>query len=128
MAGFKWIVPPDLAFPELVERFSKTIFVTGSRVVEERAPAMEQWAKDNAPWTDRTGAARAGLHVTVDKSGPLAQITLAHGDNVPYGVWLEIANGGKYAIIALAIDVWAPIIWRDMQRIINLKVAAKQFD
>lgn len=63
----------------------------------------EDQMKLKAPWTDRTGAARAGLHKNVDHSGTSAigfkrhTITFAHG--VDYGIWLEVANSGKYQII-----------------------------
>ena len=59
--------------------------------------------KLKAPWTDDTGAARAGLNgdVTHEGSGPIGftehTITFAHG--VDYGIWLEVANSGKYQII-----------------------------
>lgn len=59
--------------------------------------------KLKAPWTDRTGAARGGLNGTVSHSGsgPIGfkrhSITFAHG--VDYGIWLEVANSGKFQII-----------------------------
>lgn len=59
--------------------------------------------KLKAPWTDRTGAARAGLNGDTEHlgSGPVGfsehRIKFAHG--VDYGIWLEIANSGKFQII-----------------------------
>lgn len=59
--------------------------------------------KLKAPWTDRTGAARAGLNTKVDHTGTSAigfkqhSIRFAHG--VDYGIWLEVANSGAYQII-----------------------------
>lgn len=124
--SFRWEVPPDLAFPQLVERYTRTIITTGRRVAQSRANEAEQWMKDNAPWQDRTGAARAGLHVDV-REGPavLAELVFAHGDDVPYGVWLELAHGGQNAIIAPAIDYWGPRLMQDIQRIVNLGLAAR---
>jgi hypothetical protein len=124
--AFKWEVAPDLAFPELVDRYTKTIFLSGRRVAAERAQEAEQWMKDNHPWQNRTGAAEAGLHVDVLESpGVLAELVFSHGENVPYAVWLEIANGGRYAIIAPAIDYWGPRLMQDVQRIVNLGLAAR---
>lgn len=63
----------------------------------------EDQMKLKAPWTDDTGAARAGLHTNVEHSGsgPVGfskhSITFAHG--VDYGIWLEIANSGRFQII-----------------------------
>lgn len=124
--SFRWEVPPDLAFPQLVERYTNVIITTGRRVAQSRAQEAEQWMKDNAVWQDRTGAARVGLHVDVNQ-GPavLAELVFAHGDDVPYGVWLELAHGGQYAIIAPAIDYWGPRLMQDIQRIVNLGLAAR---
>ena len=55
--------------------------------------------KLKAPWTDRTGAARGGLHSVTrhNKRTKKHNVTFSHG--VDYGIWLEVANSGKYAII-----------------------------
>lgn len=53
--------------------------------------------KSEAPWTDRTGAARTGLHTTVSSSGSSRAITFAH--SVSYGIWLEVKYSGRDAII-----------------------------
>lgn len=55
------------------------------------------YMKTNAPWTDRTTAARAGLHAVSSHSGSRFELVLAHA--VSYGIWLEVANSGKYQII-----------------------------
>ena len=54
------------------------------------------YMKGAAPWHDRTGAARAGLHSQVN-GGPPWDLILAHA--VSYGIWLEVAHSGKYQII-----------------------------
>lgn len=124
--AFKWDVAPDVAFPELVDKYTKTIFLSGRRVAAKRAEEAEAWMKDNAPWTDRTGDARAGLSVkALDSPGVLTELVFSHDDSLDYPIWLEIANSGKYAIIAPAIDHWGPIFMRDLQRIMNLGLAAK---
>lgn len=55
------------------------------------------YMKTNAPWTDRTTAARSGLHAIASNSGSRFELLLAHA--VSYGIWLEVANSGKYQII-----------------------------
>ena len=70
--------------------------------------------------------ARAGLHVDVNQApAVLAELTFSHGEDVPYGIWLEIANQGRFAIIAPAIDYWGPKLMQDVQRIVNLQLATK---
>jgi hypothetical protein len=72
------------------------------------AGTMEGYAKSNAPWTDRTGHARQGLHGGVDVRDNQFVLYLSHG--VDYGIWLEIAHGGNYAIVGPTADVHAPRI------------------
>lgn len=121
--GFKWIVAPNQTIPQMADAYARTIFQSGRRIAYEQAEAMEQYAKANAPWTDRTGDARERLHATVEETGPIGTIVLSHG--VPYGLWLEIANGGRYAIIAPTIDVFGPRVMRSLQNMINLGHAAR---
>lgn len=51
----------------------------------------------NAPWTDRTGNARAGLRARSEADGDTFTLVLYH--TMPYGFWLEVAHDGRYAII-----------------------------
>ena len=79
-----------LDFPEKVDRAIKaTMDYTGI----ESTGRMKQ----NAPWTDRTTAARNGLHTVNNFASPRYELILSH--TVPYGIWLEIANSGRYQII-----------------------------
>lgn len=80
---------------------------------------MQEWAQENAPWQDRSGDARALLKAeVVEEVGSIGMIVLQHG--VEYGIWLEVANQGKYAIIAPAIDFWGPVFFNDMRRLMQL--------
>ena len=55
-------------------------------------------AKVNAPWTDRTGNARNSITgVYLGKNGGKLESALFIG--MEYGVFLELANGGKYQIV-----------------------------
>lgn len=62
-------------------------------------------AKNEAPWTDRTGAARAGLDVEVDEEGGEISLTLFH--TVEYGLYLETGFGGQYEIIIPTLEKFA---------------------
>ena len=79
---------------------------------------LESYAKLNAPWKDRTSNARQGLHGGVDTDGGQFVLYLSHG--VEYGIWLELAHGGNYAIVGPTADAHLPRIrrtvidyWRD---------------
>lgn len=83
--------------------------------LQRYAAEAEAWMKANRRWTDRTNAARQGLYTLVDHEGKGYVLWFSHGANVPYGIWLEIANEGRYAIIGPALDHFFPRIMRDVQ-------------
>jgi len=72
---------------------------------EEVAQEMLADAKANAPWDDRTGIAREGLDVDVSKEGGDIVITLFH--TAEYGIWLELIQSGRFAIIMPTIEKYA---------------------
>jgi len=53
--------------------------------------------KTDAPWTDRTGAARAGLHTISFSGGDKYTIIFSHA--VHYGIWLEVKFSGRDEVI-----------------------------
>ncbi len=76
------------------------------------APA-ENWMKTNAPWTDRTTNARNGLSARyAGSAGGVHTMVLYH--LVDYGIWLEVANEGKYAIINPALEEVGPKVMQDL--------------
>ena len=69
------------------------------------ATQLEQYAKANAIWEDRTGAARAGLTAWAQNDGGIVSVTLSH--TVEYGFWLEVIQNGRFAIIGPTIEAEA---------------------
>jgi len=87
---------------------------TGVQVAEamyEGAQEVQLYAQMNAPWTDQTGAARAGLTASVYEEFGEVVLELAH--SVDYGIWLETIQGGKFAIIMPTLEALGPRIIRD---------------
>lgn len=80
------------------------------------APQIESWMKQNAPWTDQTGAARNGLRAEVHGGGNTVAIVLYH--SVPYGVFLEVRWGGKYAILRPALAYGTPVFAAALRRLV----------
>jgi hypothetical protein len=76
-----------------------------------------RWLKSNAPWRDDTGAARSGLIALPFSSGNQHELLMAY--SVTYGIWLEIANSGQYAVITPAMRIVGSKIMDDMQNLIN---------
>ena len=60
MSAFVWERSPS-ALADEVEAYVARVQRAISAVGEYIAPKIEAWAKENAPWVDRTGNARQGL-------------------------------------------------------------------
>lgn len=76
---------------------------------EDAALDILEYAKQNAPWLDRTGMARAGLDVQVTRSN--GQIILELYHTVEYGLWLEVIQNGRYATIMPTLEQYAPRVY-----------------
>jgi hypothetical protein len=74
--------------------------------------------KMRAPWTDRTGAARSGLLAVANKLGPGSH-ELIMSYSVYYGIWLEVANSGKYAVIGPFMPIIGRKIMHDLDHLID---------
>lgn len=72
-------------------------------IFDRQALRGAAYMKMNAPWTDRTGNARAGLYAQSRHDRNSHEIILSH--SVAYGIWLEIANSGEYQIILPSVRV-----------------------
>lgn len=71
------------------------------------AMEMEAYAKQNATWEDNTAHARQFLKATVMWTNTnTLMVALSH--QVDYGVYLELCNEGKYAILEKSIAQFAP--------------------
>ena len=117
-SGFQWKVSPEKAFPELADAYISAIHRGVRAIAQRRAPEIENWMKDHAPWTDRTGNARQTLWTEVtDVTNQMVTIMLSHG--VFYGEFLELCNAGRFSIVSPALDHFAPIIWGDVQRMLS---------
>lgn len=69
---------------------------------EQGGQKLVSHAKQHAPWTDRTGAARGRLNSRVEQIDTGYRIVLAYG--VDYGIWLELAHEKKYSIIPQTLN------------------------
>lgn len=71
-------------------------------LAEQGAIQLQNFARENRKWTDRTGHARQRMHGYVGDIPEGYRVTLAHG--VDYGIWLELAHEKRFAIIPQAIE------------------------
>lgn len=108
--------PKDLgrAISELGERLSHQALV---QVLEREAKALESEMKRGAPWADRTGEARRKLTATVETTGRATTLYLTHG--VEYGKWLELAHGGRWAIVGPTTMSAGPRVMNSLSGLMN---------
>lgn len=86
-------------------------------IMQYNAPYTTGWLKQNAPWTDRTSAARTGLTTVAFTMGTTHELLMAY--SVYYGIWLEVANSGRYAVITPAMRIVGKKVMDDMQMLID---------
>lgn len=87
-----------------------------------KAVEIESKMKQNRPWTDRTGMAKAMLNASVSQpDSNTIRTTLAHG--VDYGIWLELAHEKNYAIVGPTLEQEAPRVVSELGNLMsNLKL------
>lgn len=127
-SGLVWTVTPEQAFGTGTTAYIAAIRRGVRQIADRRAPEIAEWMKANHPWQNRTGAAEAGLYTAVEELAlGMVRIILSHGSDVPYGSYLEgftpegveTMQGGRFAVIAPAVDTWGVVIWRDVQNMMR---------
>lgn len=95
------------ALKKNIDKMSTKLGAVVLMYASTKASELQAKMKMNRPWTDRTGLAKTMLNAKVSQpSSDTIRITLAHG--VDYGIWLELAHGKNYAIIAPTINEEGP--------------------
>lgn len=86
-----------------------------------QASMLEQYMKSHHPWTNRTGNAERGLNakITQSKKRYVTTITLAHGKNIWYGVYLEYGMGRRFAIIEPTIRLKGPEVVKNLSSLLS---------
>lgn len=113
--GIVWtkneIVPRLNTFPEKLDA------AIGALMTHESAD-VQDYMRSNAPWTDRTSNARNGLFAVYRKADDGKHTIIAY-HTVPYGIWLEIAHSGRYAIIVPTLETKAPDVFRGVIKLMR---------
>ena len=81
---------------------SKAMAAIEMKVSTQYVPKLRESAQLNARWENRTGEARRRLNSSYETVSNGFNLVLAHG--VDYGIWLELANEKRYAIIMDTIE------------------------
>ena len=138
--GFEWVVSPKVIADGL-ERYGEKALVAIQAVANYWGQLIQNEARENAVWEDRTGNARGGLFFAVDgfglgtitgevtpeaksemsdvavESGDKDTLIITLGHTVFYGKFLETSNGGRYAIIMSTMEQNFPKLERMVQEV-----------
>ena len=101
-----------------VQDYQARVIVAIKALAQYFAVKMQGEMRQNAPWEDRTGRARGGLFTLVDDTAATA-VTIYLSHTMSYGLWLEIADGGYYAIIMRTIRQNWPEIQRQLTALLS---------
>ena len=98
-----------------IEVYKRNVVFAVRQVALYWSAVFESYAKENAPWTDRTGNARQSLHTWVEESPNMVRLYLSGG--VDYQIALETLYAGRFSIIWPTIQRHLPEIQKMLQGI-----------
>lgn len=107
-----------VSFEENLDELNSKVLSLIGMYMSTKTDEYRAYMKANRKWTDRTNMAKGTLNARLSKPDENTfRITLSHG--VMYGMWLELANQGKYAIVIPTIKLKGPELINDLQDIFN---------
>jgi len=137
-SGFQWVVSPKVIADGL-EDYGQKALIAIQAVANYWGQSNQDEARQEVPWEDRTGNARGGIFFAVDGFGlspltgdvkpeakaEMSDVTVESGDantliitlghTVFYGKFLELSNGGRFAIIMSTLERNLPKLERMVQ-------------
>ena len=87
---FTWTIAPTGQLVPNLHSWETRVLTAVRALADLFAARMEAYAKQNAPWNDQTGAARAGLRSWAVSAGTGVIIYMVH--SVYYGIFLELGT------------------------------------
>lgn len=115
--GIVWVRPPS-ALADAVEKYGERVYVALRAVADQFASILQDEARREASWTDRTGNARSGIFTIAEQAAQDAiEIYLSHGHSIEYGKWLELAHGGQYAVIMPTLEKNLPRLMKMLENL-----------
>lgn len=138
-SGFHWVIPPSEQLIPNIKEYGRRIEAAIYAAASYWGQSIQDEARRNAVWEDRTGNARGGLFYAVDgfglgevigeissgakslmkdismEQGNKDVLVIALSHTVYYGKFLELSHGGRFAIIMSTIEENLP----DLERLIQ---------
>jgi len=140
-SGFQWVIPPENELIPNIEAYGEKALVAIQAVATYWGQMIQDAGRLEAEWMDRTGNARSGIFFAVDgfglapltgtvtpdaksemsdvaiESGDANTLIITLGHSVFYGKYLELSNGGRFAIIMSTIEKNLPALDRMVQEV-----------
>lgn len=114
-SSFRWIRPPSY-LQNNISLYGDRAIAAVFALAQDQAQRGQNEMRTRAPWTDRTGNARAGLMAVAVQRKDHISIYFVH--SVYYGKWLELANAGKYQIVYVTMVQNAAEFMRRLKRLL----------
>lgn len=114
-ATFRMVFKNKAKVAQDVKDYGPIVYEVVKQIIDNNFIQAENFARGNAPWTDRTGDARRSIGSVDDSSKDIIRYWLKIG--VDYGIWLEISNQGKYRILVPTMTIFEANIIRDLRKI-----------
>lgn len=102
---------------QALDDFNERLLAGIIALSQDRAMLMQADAKVGARWKDRTGHARNGLFGEVMVERNQIKTRIAH--SMEYGIWLELCNHRRYAILEPTAKKHAPEYFREVERLVR---------
>ncbi len=110
---------PEDVFREFFDAYIGEVENAVFEIFMKYKPQIENYAKANKPWKDRSGNAKQGLFSLVDRvPRQSVSITISHGV-IDYGIWLETRWAGRWAILLPTISYFEPRILADIRKVLS---------
>lgn len=97
--------------------FEKTILPKIREYADGTSKQMEEWARHNHHWENRTRAAQDGL--TAYTAETKDEILIGVGHTVEYGRYLETAHDGKHGVLRPMLEHFEPIVKAGLGKVIH---------
>lgn len=103
--------------PKEISRMGALLRSRIGSTIQHNATNGQNYMRKNAPWTDRTANARQGLFAQSFSDSDQFVIVMYH--TMPYGIWLEVRNSGRFKIIEPAIQQTGRDVMNSISKILE---------
>lgn len=118
-AHFEWVeghTPSDTWLPASM-KWLDDIQRAMQMIMDNMVPQIVKWMQENAPWDDITGNAREQLGAQVESRADGIVLVVFQGAD--YGIFLELNNQGRTAILGRTVDVWGVRFWAEVMKVMS---------